>query len=215
MYCANCGIRLREGAPFCHECGQKVRERSSANPEPQQLVRKSPRWKFMGKVFIGVILLFGLTLFVLELTRADHPMIAKQPIVAQPIDYKNAKIEMVDVPSRVESGKVIFSLEDVRKLGLVRIHYQGRTSTTPVLAYISGEGRLVTAISRSEPDNATTFSIEGTAIKCGNCPANWQLNNMKANACCPRNFPDPIPSSVDGNEVHIDEDVIAKWTSRL
>jgi hypothetical protein len=156
-----------------------------------------------------------MTVYVLELTRSDHPVISKQPIVAQPIDYKNAKIGMVDIPSRVEGGKVIFSLEDVRRLGLVRIHYQGRTSTTPVLAYISGEGRLVTAISRSEPDNATTFSIEGTAIKCGNCPANWQLDNMKANACCPRNFPAPISSRVDENEVHIEENVIARWTSRL
>jgi len=162
-----------------------------------------------------LVLLFGLTTFLRELTRDEHPVISKQPILSEPIDYTDAKIEMVDVASRVENGSIIFSLDEVKKFRLVRIHYKGHTADTPVLAYISGEGRLVTAISRSEPDNATTFSIEGTSIKCGNCPANWQLNNMKANACCPRNYPDPIPSKVVGNEIHIAEDVVANWKSRL
>ncbi len=213
-YCTDCGQHLREESLFCPQCGKKIRDTPAPAPtEPRR--NMTPRSRVIAKVLIAMVLIFGLSFFVRELTRADHPVIAKQPVVAQPIDYASAKIEMTDVPSRVEDGKVIFSLDDVRKHGLVRIQYKGRVSVTPVLAYISGEGKLVTAISRSEPDNATTFSIEGTSIKCGNCPANWQINNMKANACCPRNFPDPIPSTVVGSEVHIVEDIVANWTSRL
>lgn len=213
-YCTNCGQEHRTGSLFCPECGHKVKETkipATVEAEPT----RTPRSRLVSKVLIAVLLIFGFSVFIFELTRSDHPVISKQPIVAQPINYTGAGITMVDVASKIENGEIVFSVDDVQKHGLIRIHYEGRASIIPVLAYISGEGRLVTAISRSEPDNATTFSIEGTSIKCGNCPANWQLNNMKANACCPRNFPDPIPSKVVGGEVHIAEEIAANWKSRL
>ncbi len=213
-YCTNCGQEVNEDIHFCPQCG-KAAARPSSPVKAQPNRSWSPRSRLIVTGFIGLLLVFGLTTFLRELTRTDHPVISQQAIVTQPIDYTNAKIEMTDIHSRVENGNIIFSFYEIKKYRLVRIQYQGRSSVTPVLAYISGEGRLVTAISRSEPDNATTFSIEGASIKCGNCPANWQLNNMKANACCPRNFPDPIPSSVVGNEVHIAEDIVANWKSRL
>ncbi len=214
MYCTKCGHQLRESLRFCPQCGAEVK---GVPPRPVVEVppKKSRKPTLVAVGFVIVIVLFGLVMLITELTRAEHPVISKQPVVSEPIDYANEKIGMVDVPFRVEGGKILFSLEDVKRHRLVRIQYKGQLTDIPVLAYISGEGRLVTAISRSEPDNATTFSIEGDAIKCGNCPANWNLNNMKANACCPRYFPDPIPSTVEGDEVQIQEELIANWTTRL
>lgn len=214
MHCKNCGNQLKEGSKFCPQCGTTI-----TAPEP--VVRAKPATKpriqprVVGVVFAGIVLAFGLTTFFREIMREAHPVISAQPVVSEPIDYTNARIEMVDIPSRVENGKIIFSLDDVRRYRLVRIHYKGRLIDVPVLAYISGEGKLVTAISRSEPSNATTFSIEGTTIKSDNCAANWELDNLKPNACCPRYPPDPIPSVVVGNEVHIEEKVVANWKSRL
>lgn len=214
MHCTNCGSQLKEGSKFCPQCGTSITAAETVvRAEPSTKPRF--RSRIVGLAFAGLVLVFGLTTFFRELTREDHPVISAQPVVSEPIDYTNAKIEMVDVPSRVKNGKVIFSLDDVMKHRLVRIHYKGPTIDVPILAYVSGEGKLVTAISRSEPDNATTFSIEGASIKCGNCPANWQLNNMKPNACCPRYPPDPIPSVLVGNEVQIEEKVVANWKSRM
>ena len=213
MYCTKCGNQVSEGIQFCPQCGTQVGKVTASGSEDLRH-RVTPRAKLIIKAVIVVVLLLGLGFFLRELTRTDHPVIGKQPVVSKPIDYTQARIKMTDISSRIENGNITFSLDEVRKYRLVRIHYEGRTSITPVLAYISGEGKLVTAISRSEPDNAQTFSIEGTFIKCGNCPANWQLNNMKANACCPRFFPDPIPSSVAGNEIRIEEAIVANWTAR-
>jgi uncharacterized protein len=220
-YCTNCGAELKVGAKFCTECGTAADAPGVSLPgktRNTERIRKTDASPKAKRVIIGLFALIVLILvyiFINFLTVEEHGVIAGQTTVGNGVDYTNRTVEMIDIPSRVENGFLIFSVDDVRQHELIKVEYQSATATVPVLAYISPKGRLVTAISISEPCNATRFTIIDNAIKCNNCPANWELNTMKALACCPNNPPDPIPSQVIGNEVRIAVTTLEQWRRRL
>jgi uncharacterized protein len=220
-YCTNCGIELKEGAKFCSECGTAADAAGVSQPEKvQNTIRAqradtSPKAKRVILGLFALIILILVFIFINFLTVEEHGVIAGQATVGSGVDYANRTVEMIDIPSRVEDGFLVFSLDDVRRHELIKVEYQSATATVPVLAYISPKGRLVTAISISEPCNATRFTIIDNTIKCNNCPANWELSTMKALACCPNNPPDPIPSQVTGNEVRVAVTTLEQWRRRL
>jgi uncharacterized protein len=220
-YCTNCGHALKDKAKFCTNCGTAVITNETSQPATSSKTEPEPRSNrvpIAKRVILGLFVIIVLILiFILVnfLTVEEHGVIAGQAIVGDGIDYTNRTVEMIDISSRVEDGFLIFSLDDVRQHQLVKTEYQGATAIVPVLAYISPKGRLVTAISLSEPCNATRFTIIDNAIKCNNCPAHWELNTMNALACCPNNPPDPISSQVVGNEVRIAVSTLENWRRRL
>ena len=131
-------------------------------------------------------------------------MSAEQTLAAEPID------------ATVEDGTISFSLASLQQKKFVEFDYHTATGTIPLLAFISPEGKLVTAIRMCEPCNATKFRIEGDELACGNCETRWKLNNLEGiQGSCQKYPPDPIPSQVVGNRIIISESVVKNWKMRI
>lgn len=221
-FCPQCGSEQKMHARFCTQCGKTIEgEGGGTGPSPMQKRTAPPERDPMPKArmlilgMFGVIVLILLIIFYNYLTIEEHAVIAAQPTIGDGRFYEDRTVNMVDVPSQVRDGYLIFSLNDVLEKDLVRVEYQSPTATIPVLSYISPKGKLVTAISISEPCNATRFTIIDGAIKCDNCNAKWEVGTMKALSCCPNNYPDPINSEVVGDEVRVAISTLEDWRRRL
>jgi hypothetical protein len=216
--CPQCGVEVNANAKFCRHCGRSLTEHTIT---PMRARTQSPKSDPMPKAKMFIVVLFGIIVLILffifynYLTIEEHGVISAQPTVGDGRFYENRTVEMVDITSHIRDGYLIFYLDDVFQHELVRVEYQSPTASIPVLSYISPKGKLVTAISISEPCNATRFTIIDGAIKCNNCNAQWEVGTMKALSCCPNNYPDPINSDVIGNEVRISLSTLENWRRRL
>jgi hypothetical protein len=163
-------------------------------------------------VLIGV---FGY-LFVDHLPGKPNPVVEKQPSIAMATMYMGQTYKQVEIDAKVVNGDIVISLAPVLEHKIVAFDYQGATSTIPLLAFINTDGKLVTAIRLCEPCNSKTFSIEGNELLCGNCETKWNLNNLDGlQGSCMKYPPDPIPSEVNGNEIHIKESLVRNWKIRI
>jgi uncharacterized membrane protein len=168
-----------------------------------------------GIIIIGLILAFGIGLFAAYLVPSVHEVIRQQPVVAEPREYGPTTISMTTVSFREEGGDLIFSLDDLKRSQLIRFEYLGGKTPRTLMAYIAPDGRLVTSISLSEHCGSKEFEIRDNQIFCSNCPSHWDMMTMEAYACCAQYYPDPVPSRVVGNEVHIAKSVVENWAGRL
>ena len=99
---------------------------------------------------------------------------------------------------------------------MVSFAYQSATTTVPLLALISADGTVVTAVRLCEPCNSSDFTIEGNELACGKCETRWKLSNFEGlQGSCQKFPPAPIPSRVLGNYVQIDESIVANWKLRM
>jgi len=213
--CPSCGNSIKPDARFCPQCGTAIKEQSiNQSDQSSNQRRTSPaRYAVIGSFIIIIAIL--IVLLVQFITLEEHNVIARQPVVTEPVDYSDREIQMTDIDFRFEDGYVIFSLDDVIQHRIVYIDYQGPTSPIPIMAYISSNGKLVTAISINEPCNETRFKIIGNDIKAEKCRAIWEMNSMEAHICCTNNYPDPIPGEVVKGEVRIAERTVLDWKRRL
>ena len=129
-------------------------------------------------------------------------------------DLRIAEVSMMDM--KVENGKIIIPLNDIKKEKFVSFTYNGNNGTVPLLAYISEEGKVITAISMCEPCNSTTFHIKSNELVCNSCGTTWEIDNLEAiSGSCGKYPPDPIPSIVVGDEVQINEHSVTNWRRRI
>jgi uncharacterized protein len=221
-FCPQCGSEQKDTAKFCTQCGAAAGPAETDRPMQARDLRTAPPAKdpmpkaryLIGGLFAAILFIL-VFIFYNYLTIEEHGVFARQPTVGDGRSYAERTVEMVDIPSRISDGYLVFSLDQVFEHELVRVEYQSPTATIPVLSYISPHGKLVTAISISEPCNATYFTIIDGAIKCNNCNARWEVGTMQALSCCPNNYPDPIASEVIGNEVRISLTTLEEWRRRL
>ena len=216
--CLNCGAELSPSARFCPTCGTAVKasatEAGENTGKPGAAAKGSPTRK-VALIAFPVVLLAGLGIFFAYVNPSTNAVIKQQPVVAAPADYDSNFVTMTAVSFKEEGGDLVFSLADVKQYRLVRFEFVGSKTTRPVMAYIAPDGRLVTAISVSDHCGSTEFKIKDNKIYCAHCPSVWDMMTMEAYACCARYYPDPIPSRVVGNEVHISKDLVDKWAGRL
>jgi hypothetical protein len=215
--CTSCGSELAGSPRFCPSCGTPVEERRS--PELEVSADAGPRGKSairrVALILFPAVLLGGTAVFFLYLNPSVHSVIQGQPVVSAPHDYDTNFVSAVEIPVREDEYDLVFRLSDLLRHRLVRFEYTGSTTTRPIMAYIDPHGRLVTAISVSEHCGSTEFRIKDNRIYCARCPSNWDMMTMEAYACCAKYYPDPIPSRVIGDEVHITKEVVEKWAGRL
>jgi len=165
-----------------------------------------------GAVILGVFFF----VFASHIGDQPHPIIEKQQSVAMYTMYADQQITQSPVKPRVENGKIIIPLSVLLEKKMLEFDYDGPTTVVPLLAYISNEGKLVTAIRFCEPCNSKTFRIEGKELLCGNCTTRWSLNNLKGiSGSCQKYPPAPIPSVIVGNEIHIEEKYAKEWKLRI
>ncbi len=222
MNCPVCHTIQEEGAKFCPTCGASLAGAAPAKNTELPSGAFRPRTAMSRRARIlygaGAIVLAGIFLWLFKehLPGGDHPVIAQQPDVAMGTMYMGKTIPQEHIDVEIRDGMVLFPLTAVLEKKIVAFDYKMPTRTVPLLAYISTDGKLVTAVRMCEPCNSTTFRIEGGEIVCGQCGTRWKLSNLEGvDGSCQKYPPDPIPSTVSGNLVQIQESVIQQWKMRI
>jgi uncharacterized membrane protein len=165
---------------------------------------------------VGVILATGLFTLVNMILPQTNPIIEKQPVVSTEVSYPPSPTEMKPIKATVENGLIILPLDLVKQQKFVRFSYQSPRGEVPLLAYISTEGKIVTAVSMCEPCNSTRFHIRSDELVCNSCGTTWELDNLNGTSgACQAYPPDPLPSVVVGNEIQIDAAKVAAWVPRV
>jgi uncharacterized membrane protein len=210
-----------QNASFCTLCGktakgaemkqrlQHKREKIEGTKGPQK-----KNWTRTG-IILGLLSLFGVWIYA-NLPKSGNPIIASQPVVAAAATYSRASQQMVDIPVRTENGKIIIPLELVQQRKFVAFSYNTPLNTVPLLAYVSGEGKIITAISMCEPCNSQRFHIQENRLICNACGSTWELDDLEAiSGGCSKFPPDVVPNTTVNNEIQINENIVARWQRRI
>jgi len=221
-FCHKCGFKLREGASFCPSCGVATAGESRAldviATAPSGPARNAMTKRAKILYSIAALSLFSvfLLIFARNLPGGENPVITKQPEVSMGSIKPDAVLNPSPITVEVGNGRITFPLAALLEKRMVGFDYQSSGVTIPLIAFITGEGKLVTAVAICEPCNSHTFRIEGSELACGNCETRWKLNNLEGiQGACQKYPPAPIPSIVVGNEVQIDEGILKNWKMRI
>ena len=209
-------------ASFCTNCGASLTGKTAVKAQWQD-----KREKVLGKqqnggknrvkvlIWTAAIAFLGGWLY-LNLPESGNPVIKASPVVTNAVYYAPTAQQMTNIPVKVENGKITISLELLKEKKFVRFMHGDASSGLPLLAYISSEGKIVTAVSMCEPCNSTDFHIKGDKLICNSCGSTWELNTLTAvSGSCGRYPPDAVPNTVAGNEIRIDEQIVARWQRRI
>jgi uncharacterized membrane protein len=223
--CPHCGKDLSGGVRYCPSCGKAVDRPdastsaaaatlpSAAKAVKHPMTRKA-RYFYAG--LAAALSIVFITIFIDHLPGGAHPVIANQPEVAMASMFTDVRLTLQPISVQVIGGKIIFPLSVLQEKKFVQFEYATQSNSVPLLAYISPEGKLVTAIRLCEPCNSMSFRIEGTELACGTCETRWKLNNLEGlQGSCQKYPPAPIPSRLNGNFVEIDEAVVKAWKMRI
>jgi hypothetical protein len=206
--CGSCGADIRPGLAFCPRCGKPA-----AAPQPIAARPKGGKPVWFILLTICVCALFGY-LFIDHLPGGQHPVIAAQPGVEGAAT--GGHVDQVPVRATVEGQTISIPLAEVVAKRIVEFEYSDGTVTVPLLAFISGEGKLVTAFRMCEPCNSTKYSIDGDRLSCGNCETQWSLNTLEGlQGSCQKYPPEPFPSVIEGDRVVMSIARVKDWKIRL
>ncbi len=223
-FCSNCGKPIQQNGKFCVFCGEKITKhqdstQSDFQEKRDKVLGKNSKQNSSRKWFsaaIVVILSLGIWFFIENLPGSANPIIEAQPTVSSSVSYPQGRVNMADVPAKIEDGKIIIPLGIVQQQKFIAFNYTANGKNVPLLAYISGAGKLVTAVSMCEPCNSVRFHIKAESLVCNSCGTTWELDNLSAiSGACGKYPPDAIPSTIVGNEIQIDETIVANWKRRI
>ncbi|MBI4535650.1 MAG: DUF2318 domain-containing protein [Ignavibacteriae bacterium] len=221
-FCSQCGKPVMQGADFCTHCGASLTGKKTIRKEWQDKREKvigqagAPSRNWTRRLVIAGIIAAGIGWVYINMPEGGNAIIKAQPAVVTPASYSAAGEQMFDTPSRVENGKIVVPLELVKEREFVAFHYQAPNNLVPLLAYVSGEGKIVTAISMCEPCNSQRFHMKGENIVCNSCGTTWKIDSLEpVSGSCSKYPPDAVPNTVVGNEVQIDEHLVAQWHRRI
>ncbi|MBI3111173.1 MAG: DUF2318 domain-containing protein [Ignavibacteriales bacterium] len=221
-FCPECGKPLQGNANFCTGCGTSITGRAPAKVEWQD-----KRQKVLGGqqgnrkgwartlLWVAGIAFLGGWLYM-NLPESGNPVIKTSPVVVGAAFYSQTAQQMEKVSAKVDNGKIIIPLDILKAKKFIKFLHGDAASGLPMLAYISSEGKIVTAVSMCEPCNSTDFHIKGDKLICNSCGSTWELNTLTAvSGSCGRYPPDAVPNTVAGNEIRIDEQIAARWQRRI
>jgi uncharacterized membrane protein len=221
-FCSQCGKPVQQNADFCTKCGASISGKLPAKPrlveKRERVIGKGfpARTKHKRAIFIvaGVALIGGWVYF--NLPKIGNAVIAASPVVTGAAYYSQNVQQMVNISAKVENGKVILPMDVVKEKRFVRFLYGDPLSGISLLAYVTNEGKVVTAISLCEPCNSKAFHIKGDKIICNSCGTTWVLNDLEAiSGSCGKYPPDALPNTIAGNDIQIEEQLIARWQRRI
>ena len=221
-FCSRCGKQLQEGTEFCINCGHSIRGKAPAQPDLHVKKEKvlgsgSGRKRRRKAVVIVCAAVAILAIYVYSILPVPgNKLLRAQPVVAPGARYPVTGQQMTDVPVKVAGGKISVPLDLVLARKFVAFSYEDSRTSVPLLAYVSGEGKIVTAVSMCEPCNSRRFHIQGGEIVCNSCGTKWKINTMEAiSGSCGKYPPDVVPNTIAGNEIIIDEETVAQWQRRI
>lgn len=221
-YCPQCGEKINGKIKFCPSCGYNiyngptVTHNANNSKRKKVLNQRSGRNK-KGIITAGVIILFvsAIIFYVNAKPSKEEAVINQQPKITDVVNYPFIRFDHFYSIAFARDGKIILPLDVVKEKKFVKFDYQGTNSSIPLLAYLTEDGKVVTAISICEPCDSKDFHIQGSNLICNSCGTTWDLNNLDAiSGSCGKYPPDPVPSKVVGNEIQIDEYSVTSWTRR-
>ena len=221
-YCPQCGEKLNEREKFCPSCGHKIYNEPSVtynsdNSKREKVLNQRSGLNKKGFITAGVIILFvsAIIFYINAKPSKEEAVINQQPKITNAVNYPFTRFDHFYSIAFARDGKIILPLDVVKEKKFVKFDYQGTSSSIPLLAYLTEDGKVVTAISICEPCDSKDFHIQGSNLICNSCGTTWDLNNLDAiSGSCGKYPPDPVPSKVVGNEIQIDEYVVTSWTRR-
>lgn len=216
-HCSQCGQKLKDAAVYCPGCGNKVK---SANTNKKERVLNNKTNSKKSWIYIGLIsiaLIGTLILFRNNDLSKELSVINKQPVVTGKVVYSAERLDHTITMAFEKDNKIILPLDLVKEKKFVRFQLAGSFSNgLPIVAFLTEDGKVVTAISMCEPCNSTEFHIKGNNLICNSCGTTWNLNDLKAiSGSCGKYPPDPLPSVVVGNEIQIDKSLVENWKRRV
>jgi hypothetical protein len=174
-----------------------------------------PSWSIVLLIVI-VIALGGIAYWLIQENTGASPKGSSQPKVSGKVDYSGQTVRMTDVVAKVENGKIMIPVHEVKEKKIVRFEYEGKGLKIPLLAYLTMAGRVVTAISMCEPCKSTRFHIKDKSMVCNACATEWNLETLKGiSGGCMNYPPEVIPNTVEKDSIVIDEKVVLDWKPRV
>jgi hypothetical protein len=221
-YCAKCGKTVAQEADFCNHCGTSLTGKKPARQDWQSkrervvgtvAQKRTQMWKVL--VVVGSLAAVGY-LVISNLPKGGSPAISAQPVVTAGVSYPTAGLPMFDTPATVEGRNIVVPLDLIREKKFVAFAYSGPNGIVPLLAYVTGEGKIVTAISMCEPCKSRRFHIRGSEIVCNSCGTKWKLDTLEPiSGSCGKYPPDVLPNVIVGNQIRIDKQIVAEWQPRV
>ncbi|MEW5842756.1 MAG: Fe-S-containing protein [Bacteroidota bacterium] len=221
-YCPRCGTQLSNTMNHCPECGLKIAGSDANKIEPlnekKKLVLHGRAKRNNNKYWLGAAILAVVISIIIynQQPTKEYKIIKEQPQVVNSVTYPASRYEETYTIAFARNNKIILPLDLVKEKKMVKFDYLANNGKVPLLAYLSEGGKVITAISMCEPCNSTDFHIQGSNLICNSCGTTWALNNLEAiSGSCSKYPPDPVPSKVVGNEIQIDEGLVANWKRRV
>ncbi len=213
--CPKCQTKNQDSNNFCKKCGSQL-SRSSFQDKKEKVLgekRKKPYWVLI-PLAVFAILLGGVGYWIIDGNTGNSPAVSTQPKLNEKVDYAGQLVRMTDIQAKVENGKISIPLNALKEKKMVRFQYQG--NGVPLLAYVAPSGRVVTAVSMCEPCRSTRFHINNKRIVCNACGTEWNLETLKGiQGGCLNYPPDIIPSTIEKDQIQIDEKNITQWKPRV
>ncbi len=216
-HCPQCGQKLIETAIYCPNCGNKQKNNNTIKKERilNNKTNSKKSWIYIG--LITIVIVGALIFFRNSDQSKELSVINKQPVVSDKVVYGVERLDHSITVAFVKDNKIILPLDLVKEKKFVRFQVAGdKPNDLPIVAYLTEDGKVVTAISMCEPCNSTEFHIKGSNLICNSCGTTWNLNDLKAiSGSCGKYPPDPLPSIIVGNEIQIDKSLVENWKRRV
>lgn len=215
--CPKCQTKNQDSNNFCKKCGFPLSGSTFQDKKEKVLgeKKKKPYWVPISLALIAIAL-GGVGYWIIQEKTVADSRVSSQPKVSGKVDYAGQKIQMADIQVKVKNGKISIPLDVVMEKKMVRFEYEGNGLRIPLLSYITQSGRVVTAVSMCEPCRSTRFHIQDKTLICNACYTEWDLENLKGiKGGCLNYPPDIIPSTVQKNQILIDEKVVLDWKPRV
>lgn len=221
-YCPQCGEKVNGKIKFCPSCGHNIYNgptgtHNANNSKRERVLNQKNSRNKKGIITASVIVLFvsAIIFYINAKPSKEEAVIKQQPKITHAVNYPLTRFDHFYSIAFARDGKIILPLDVVKEKKFVKFDYQETNSSIPLLAYLTEDGKVVTAISLCEPCDSKDFHIQGSNLICNSCGTTWDLNNLDAiSGSCGRYPPDPVPSKVVGNEIQIDEYAVTSWTRR-
>lgn len=221
-YCPQCGEKINEKIKFCPSCGHNISSESyftnnESNSKRNKVLKQKNKRSTKSLITAGAIALFvsAIIFYINAEPSKEEAVINQQPKITDEVKYPLARFDHFYSIAFSRDGKIILPLDVIKDKKFVKFDYLTENKTVPLLAYITEDGKVVTAISLCEPCDSKDFHIQGANLICNSCGTTWDLNNLEAiSGSCGKYPPDPIASKVVGNEIQIDEYAVTSWARR-
>jgi len=201
-----------------------AKKKASVNKKEQFTKKKGTSIPLIfGGVAVAIAVLVGATFALNTKGGGQASSSAVRKKVSDPQTYAQS-VDMTDIPSAVEDGKVVVDLDDVKKNLMVGFTYPGSQISVgganvdmPLVAFIDNNGKLNVSVAMCEPCKSIRFHIESdNTLTCNTCGAKWNLNDMSpVSGSCAQYPPEEQEYKVKGGKITIDETVLKSWSQRV